>query len=913
MSNNWKPEQFTRDRSKRSPLRSDVRHRSVDRKVLRSEESLYTYDDTSFYPVGGRRLIAELIGEVIRSIFDVSADTVIDDIESDVKPTVVRVTTGDVDRNITLPLTEGNVGREIFIQKADVGSGHVRVLPTSPDTINGEVEYLIRRPGEMVGFLAAEGNWIPEQLGYVTHEEATEGYDVGDGISSPTTPTNVTAVAHHRNVVIRWNANPLMTAKREFIVERSDDELGTYAVVAEVRAEVFQDTGLALAGTSTNPLPRTYWYRVSEKALSGPHVDDISDASDPVDATVSGIDVEDYVAGSITREKIADSAIDESKLSSPLADRIDLVDGSGAGSVNARLSTLDGEIQAEIDAINAVLADIEGIAEYNSEGSYAEGDVVKYDGALWKALQSMSDPVPVPSEGAYWTKIGDYSSLSEAVAAHAVMLSDHDTRIDAAEGTLSATVTDVQALDAAVFDEESGLSSKASLTQVNVAIADYDAEVAGGMVATVTGLNTTVGEHSATLTVQGESIDGVVANYFIKADVDGNISGFGLFAEGAESQFHVLASEFSVALGSERLVPFVIKVVNGTPTLWFDGRISARTLSVLARELVNNPSVSGHIHGYGGVLEDGTGSSTHASYHAGNKAMAIQNAQSASVRSQSFAIDHGKIYRVSAKIRKDTALGGQYMGISAFAQARASTEFTNGNAQGTQLVGSYGASRTLADTTANVYFAGTSTTAWTTEVEIVGYVIGAYRDVADCPQHKYAIRPFLKLSESTTEVALRFLNWNNGSGTPTVYVRDISVVEVGQGQIVAENIVAGAIVAEKIATGAVTADKIEAGAVTADKVSVGALTADRISDLGALATEDMVELARLGATVIDGGYLRTDLLDVGTILGEDATFRGTLEAATGLFRGYVQAFSVIDLNQGFSFEADRFNPGFFEG
>lgn len=62
-----------------------------------------------------------------------------------------------------------------------------------------------------------------------------------------------------------------------------------------------------------------------------------------------------------------------------------------------------------------------------------------------------------------------------------------------------------------------------------------------------------------------------------------------------------------------------------------------------------------------------------------------------------------------------------------------------------------------------------------------------------------------------------------------------------------------------------------------------------LENLGSLAFNDAVELAQLGSTVIRGGYLRTELLDVDHILGESAVFRGTLEATEGLFRGSIES------------------------
>ena len=50
-----------------------------------------------------------------------------------------------------------------------------------------------------------------------------------------------------------------------------------------------------------------------------------------------------------------------------------------------------------------------------------------------------------------------------------------------------------------------------------------------------------------------------------------------------------------------------------------------------------------------------------------------------------------------------------------------------------------------------------------------------------------------------------------------------------------------------------------------------------------------IETAKLGSTIIQGGYIKTDLLDVDTILGNTAIFKGALSAATGTFKGDLNA------------------------
>jgi len=69
----------------------------------------------------------------------------------------------------------------------------------------------------------------------------------------------------------------------------------------------------------------------------------------------------------------------------------------------------------------------------------------------------------------------------------------------------------------------------------------------------------------------------------------------------------------------------------------------------------------------------------------------------------------------------------------------------------------------------------------------------------------------------------------------------------------------------------------------------------QITGLGSLATEESVELSKLGSTIIQGGFLKTSLLDIDTILGVNAVFTGIMQAAKGLFSGSI-ASGPLELN-----------------
>ncbi|MCU0948286.1 MAG: hypothetical protein MUF47_08555, partial [Porphyrobacter sp.] len=260
------------------------------------------------------------------------------------------------------------------------------------------------------------------------------------------------------------------------------------------------------------------------------------------------------------------------------------------------------------------------------------------------------------------------------------------------------------------------------------------------------------------------------------------------------------------------------------------GAVTTEKLSVLSREYVNPVSVTGNLNGWGGVADDGTGSGDGLSYNAAERAIQLAGTLNHSVRSRTFRVDHNKIYRVAARVRKNIAGGTYWIGIQATTNdTEGLTEAENGRIFDSLAVQQFNTSRGTATNTSNSYFAG-AIAATTAFEDHVYYIIGANRNIADCPAHVGpGLTPFVQLPDSAAFVALRFLNWDNSGTARNLLVRDVSVTEIGTGQIVADNIAANAITGDKITANAIGANQIAANAVTAAKIAAGAVTAGKVA------------------------------------------------------------------------------------
>ena len=119
-------------------------------------------------------------------------------------------------------------------------------------------------------------------------------------------------------------------------------------------------------------------------------------------------------------QQIAQEILDDFADMAAEVDRVEAEAKAAAAALNLRAD----QLRDDIDATMAQLNDILGAEEWDAGTAYAEGDLVQFDGKLYRALQAVAAGTPV-TDGAYWELLGDYASLGDAVAAALSQLSAH--------------------------------------------------------------------------------------------------------------------------------------------------------------------------------------------------------------------------------------------------------------------------------------------------------------------------------------------------------------------------------------------------------------------------------------------------------------------------------------------------------
>ena len=247
--------------------------------------------------------------------------------------------------------------------------------------------------------------------------------------------------------------------------------------------------------------------------------------------------------------------IDESVLSAGLNERIDLIDADAT--VIGSLANIQAQLQGQIDDLN-------DYPEYSDTVTYQEGDIVKYNNAIYSATQTTTGNLPTNTT--YWTKIGDYSSLGDAVAAHTnqiqVLTNNDITQATQITNLISSTNTNASAITAETTARTTADTALASsITTLQSTVSGNSAAIVteqttranadSALSSSITTLASTVGENSTAISTNATVVNGIESKYTVKIDNNGYVSGYGLISTANNatpfSEFIVVADRFAIA------------------------------------------------------------------------------------------------------------------------------------------------------------------------------------------------------------------------------------------------------------------------------------------------------------------------------------------------------------------------------
>lgn len=186
--------------------------------------------------------------------------------------------------------------------------------------------------------------------------------------------------------------------------------------------------------------------------------------------------------------------IGETELAKDILDEIELISGSGPGSVNERLDQAKQELEDLIDQVTDALV-------YDPAKTYSAGQIVRQGQRLYQAIASVPNN-SAPPNATYWFDIG---TIAETTQAMALQIQQNKASIETVDGKVTAQASALQSLQAS-WREDDGEGDLSDALQNWDAAAKFAQQVKVqasdnlAMVERTTAIDAAVGENKASLT-----------------------------------------------------------------------------------------------------------------------------------------------------------------------------------------------------------------------------------------------------------------------------------------------------------------------------------------------------------------------------------------------------------------------------
>lgn len=303
----------------------------------------------------------------------------------------------------------------------ETGSSGLPNIPAVPASDNAALNNILSSMKQWMEKAAGDGF-----TGFATRDELVRAGLMDrqpDGSTStniknraiPPVPTGLAASGAMTTILVTWD-NPMDAYGNHGFTEVWAAETNNFTNAVLIG----QGAGFVFSHAVGEDATRYYWIRfVSSSGVKGP----FNGVNGTLGQTAKNPSyLLDVLTGQLT----------ESQLYADLNARIDLIDGPAdiIGTIPNRLAQLQGQINT-----------ISNYPDYNGATTYNANDIVKYSGAIYKALQTTTGNLPTNTT--YWLKIGDYSSLADAVAAHTAQINTLTTNDTAQSSQITTLFSEV--------------------------------------------------------------------------------------------------------------------------------------------------------------------------------------------------------------------------------------------------------------------------------------------------------------------------------------------------------------------------------------------------------------------------------------------------------------------------------------
>jgi uncharacterized coiled-coil protein SlyX len=319
---------------------------------------------------------------------------------------------------------------------------------------------------------------------------------------------------------------------------------------------------------------------------------------------ISGLTVIVESQGDLITSSAADITALEVSLATESSTR-----ASAVSALDVRVTENEGDITSQAGLITGLQSELDSsqldIAANASATSALTTRVTTAEGTITTQGTSIT------------TLTSNLATTNTNVTGNATAITAIDTRVTAAEGTITTQSTSITTLISDLATTNTNLvTTNTNVTSNATAISAIDTRVtsAEGTITSqataITDLTTTVGTNTASISTQATSINGIEANYAVKVDINGRVTGFGLNSTVATatptSEFYVIADKFAVvdpeSTADTPIVPFTVAA--GLITMGTNVRISGDlvTTGTISAERISIDGVTLDTDGLGNLI-----------------------------------------------------------------------------------------------------------------------------------------------------------------------------------------------------------------------------------------------------------------------------------------------------------------------
>ena len=398
---------------------------------------------------------------------------------------------------------------------------------------------------------------------------AEKSYTLEGVTTKPQKPTELKAEGGYRSIKVSWQmpSDVLVGYYEVFMAE--SDVFSEAELVGKIYGSSFDVMNLGVLET------RWFWVR----SVSYADTSAVSEAVGPASATTKPLEMED----------IPEASIDESKLMPSLSQKIESIDESYAA-IPAILNalSLDQTMENSATAERTLNTKVD-------EGLMAEAtERLKLTARLEETSAAVQEETVARAEGD--------DALAQRIT---TMGAQNEQNIAAIQQKMSADAQNGVAITLNALSQDKALESQA-IAERTLTVKQNE------LVAEQLLLALKQGNAEAVLQAVNQIVrgpNGLVAQNYIKTDVNGNVAGYGLYNDGKISEFGILADRFFIAKTDGTLTPvFEIDSATGLVqligSLIASGSLTGRELNAAAK--IQLGAGGQFIAGSGAIVQIGT-------------------------------------------------------------------------------------------------------------------------------------------------------------------------------------------------------------------------------------------------------------------------------------------------------------------